>query len=338
LRRALWACALVIAVSALSLLPYAGNSAELVRMRNALLIDFVQTSRFDWTPSTMPADFAVERALPSPQFSARVQALQLQQLPSDWERALALARHLLENRRQLGQPIQSDLEKTYAAIRADGSGYCADYSDVYAALALAAGLQVRAWAFSFEGFGGRGHVFNEIWDAQASRWRMIDAFSGLYPVDDAGQPMSALEFRKLLLGGAQVRMVEIDPKAAPVFWVEGRAQEYYMRGIHQWYLWWGNGVYTYDNALLVRALGPLSRSLEQLGAIVQRVHPRIRILAEPENQALVERMQRLRLHLMVLLVASVAAVLATAGLLLAHRQARRRAAAARPVAVSTGNR
>src|SRR3712207_6947241 len=48
------------------------------------------------------------------------------------------------------------LEPTYEVIRNTGRGYCGDYADVYTALALAAGLSVRSWAFSFDGFGGRG--------------------------------------------------------------------------------------------------------------------------------------------------------------------------------------
>jgi hypothetical protein len=66
LRRGLLACALVILAAVLSLAPYLTDSAQLVRMRNALLIDFDAPARFDWTPATMPADYAVEREAAEP--------------------------------------------------------------------------------------------------------------------------------------------------------------------------------------------------------------------------------------------------------------------------------
>jgi hypothetical protein len=61
---------------------------------------------------------------------------------------------------------------------------------------------------------------------------------------------------------------------------------------------WGNNVFSYDRALLVRAFGPFSRSLEQLGGIAQGVYPGIRILAEPDNQRQVEAIHRVRSHLL----------------------------------------
>jgi hypothetical protein len=61
---------------------------------------------------------------------------------------------------------------------------------------------------------------------------------------------------------------------------------------------WGNNVFSYDRALLVRAFGPFSRSLEQLGGIAQGVYPGIRILAEPDNQRQVDAIHRVRCHLL----------------------------------------
>lgn len=319
---ALTVCLLLVLAAALSLLPYLKDSAELVRMRNALLMDFVETPGFDWTPAAMPADFDVERAAPSPQFNARVQALGLQALPGDWERALAIGRHLLQNRVNrdtFGLAIQSDLEQTYAAIRGSGRGYCADFSDVFDAMALAAGLKVRTWAFSFEGFGGHGHIFNEVWDERHGRWLMLDVSNNFFPVDEAGRPMSGLEFRERVRRGADdTPMQPVEPRALVGFSDSAAAARYFRRGVHQWYMWWGNAVYTYDEALLVRLLGPLSRSLEQLGAIAQGVHPRIRVLAEPENRGMVGKMHRLRVHLLTVLGVSVASVLAAIVLLVGY--------------------
>ena len=320
-------CLLVVLAAALSLWPYFKDSAELVRMRNALLIDFVETPGFDWAPAAMPADFAWERAAASAAFSARVQGLHLEQQPGDWERALAIGRHLLQNRihpETHGTAIQSDLEQTYAAILGSGKGYCADFSDVYNAMALAAGLKVRTWAFSFEGFGGRGHIFNEVWDERHGRWLMLDVANNFYPVDGAGRPMSGLEYReRLLRAEGPPRTVVIEPRATTGFVDAAAAAQYFRRGQHQWFMLWGNAVYTYDDALLVRLLGPASRSLEQLGAIAQGVHPRIRILVEPQNQAMVDGMKALRTHLLLVLGVSIAAVLAAAVLLVGHLRAGR---------------
>jgi hypothetical protein len=288
----------ILAVALASLAPYLRDSAELVRMRNALLLDRAP-AQVEWSPDRAPADFARERAAPSPAFQARVAALGLDAVPGDWPRAMALGRHLLAARRAaVGQPIQSDLETTYSRIRATGEGYCGDYADVFTALALAAGLEVRSWAFSFDGFGGRGHIFNEVWDRASGTWRMIDVFHNYVMTDAAGEPMSALAFRDAMRrGGEDVRFDPIDPAAKPVFRYEVRARDFYARGLDQWYLWWGNNVYSYDQAALVRAFGGLSRSAEQLGAIVQAVHPRIRVLAEPANDAMRTRMFRLQVHL-----------------------------------------
>jgi hypothetical protein len=302
--------ALVLALATLA--PYLRDSAELVRLRNALLLDPVAADP-DWTPERAPVDFVREHASPSTAFQSRVAALGLQALPDDWSRAQAIAQHLLQARQgRVGQPIQSDLETTYTRIRASGEGYCGDYADVFTAMALAAGLHVRSWAFSFDGFGGRGHIFNEVWDAGSRSWRMIDVFHNYRVSDASGRPLSALEFKERMRDdGTTVRFDTLEPTARPVFRHEERAREFYARGLGQWYLWWGNAVYTYDDAVLVRLLGPVSRAAEQLGGIAQNVHPRIRVLAEDGNAAMRDRMQRLKRQLL-LVSAVVAAALVLA--------------------------
>ena len=291
--------------------PHLRDSAELVRLRNALLFDAADTGAA-WTPATAPADFMREAAPPSTEFQARAATLKLQALPSDWARALAIARHLLHQRHgRVGQPIQSNLERTYDVITRTGAGYCGDYADVFTALALAAGLEVRSWAFSFDGFGGRGHIFNEVWDRDAQRWLMIDAFHNYVFTDAGGRVVSALEFRDALQRDpGALRFVAIEPDARPVFVHEQRARDFYLRGLDQWYLWWGNNVFSYDQALLVRAFAPLSRSLEQLGGITQGVHPRIRVLATDSNRLQVQRMLHLQQRLWVAAWVGGAALLA----------------------------
>jgi hypothetical protein len=311
-----------------SLAPHLHDSAELVRMRNALVFDAAsESTRFDWTPADMPADFTVERKPATPIFKQAIVGLGLASLSNDWERALALGRHLLVNRREhVGDPIQSDLESTYRLIQSGTKGYCGDYVDVFSALAIAANVPVRSWAFSFDGFGGHGHVFNEIWDAQAQRWRMIDVFHNYYVTGPDGLPVSALEFRAAMLRRPEsLKFHPIDPDALPVFKYEAKARQFYERGLGQWYLWWGNDVFTYDDALLVRAFGPVSRALEQLGGIAEQVFPHIRAMVDAGNRAQVQAMRRLKVHLWVALLLTSIAAAAAIVCLVGWRRARREA-------------
>lgn len=298
-RRGLWAGLLVAALSVMSLLPYMRSSAELVRMRNALLLTDQTSVNFNWTPANVPASFQWERGPVDPFFAEIVDRLQLASLPGDWERALAISRHLLGSSAKLkGGPVMSDLRETYRRIVTDGDGYCGDFVDVFLAIAVAAGMPVRAWAFSFDGFGGHGHIWAEVWNRELARWQLVDVFNNSYFTGASDTPLSAMELRKALLGGGeQVQRSRLYPAGEFGMRVEETAWNYYRRGLPEWYMWWGNNVFSYDRALLVRALGGVSRSLEQMGGILQGVHPAIRILAEPGNQAQRERVRQLRTHL-----------------------------------------
>jgi hypothetical protein len=303
-RLACLACATILVLTIASLSPYMTSSTELVRMRNALLLKGQPTPDFGWPPSAPPADFMVERAPPSAHFKALVTALELPTLPSDWDRAVAVAKLLrVHPQSGSGEPIQSDLEDTYAKIVSTGRGYCGDYVRVYTALALAAGIPVRSWAFSFDGFGGHGHIFNEVWDASAGQWRMIDVFNNYYFVGPDGSALSALAFRKALESGASdVRMLPVEARSQPGFRFPAKAWDYYRRGLPEWYMWWGNDVYTYDQAPLLEVLGKVSRSLEELGGIAEGVSPKINVLQTDGNREAFARMERLRIHLLLALV------------------------------------
>jgi hypothetical protein len=308
-RRGLFFSSLLMLAAATLVAPHLTDSAELVRMRNALLLD-ARESRFDWTPATRPNDFAQETGPIDPAFAHRVAALPIDPSSADWERALVIARHLLENRQgSVGGAIQSDLESTYVEIRGTGGGYCGDFADVFTAMALAAGLDVRSWAFSFDGFGGRGHIFNEVWDGESGQWRMIDVFHNYYMTDRDGGVLSAQAFRDHMRSDPdEVQLQIIEPAAKLVFVREDRARDFYHRGLDEWYLWWGNNVFTYDRAGLVRTLGRMSPSLEQIGGIVQGVHPQIRVLPDPANRRQLEALQGLGKRLWLALILGVVGV------------------------------
>lgn len=302
-------CLVVLFVSVLSLTPYLGSSTELVRMRNALLVIDDSNQRFDWTPDTLPPDFKQEHEPPAPLFVQAAEKLGLAGMDSDWAKVSAISRHLLSNPNLVGTPIQSDLGSTYRHIIEDGTGYCGDFTRVFMAFANTAGIPVRAWSFSFDGFGGHGHIWPEIWNRQLHQWQLIDIFNNYVITSSDGKPLSALAFRRSMQETPELlHLVPLVPGARPGYPIEEKAWDYYRRGLAEWYLSWGNNVFSYDHALLVRLFGPVSRSLEQLGGIAQGVYPRIRIPDAPTNRTQVSKLIRLRYHLLVAGVASLAAL------------------------------
>jgi hypothetical protein len=329
-RRGLRIGAAAIILSILNLAPYFTSSTEVVRMRNALLVLDGPDSDFTWTPSTRPAGFELDSVPPYPMFVEAVRNLQLDALPDDWARSVVISRHLLASHKPLvGGAIQSDLRTTYRRIIERGEGYCADFVRVFSAMAVTAGIPVRSWAFSFDGFGGHGHVFPEIWNRQLGRWQLVSVFNNLEVVGAKGQPLSALEVRRALLErSTSIQLRPLVASVPPAFIHEEKAWQYYRNGAPQWYLWWGNSPFTYDSAWSVRTFEGTSRSLAQLGAILQGVHPRIRILATEQNAPQVAALRRLRTHLLVSaagIVAGATAMAVCAGLLLIRRRRESRA-------------
>lgn len=274
-------------------------STEAVRLRNALLIASGTRADFDWTPSRMPDSFAAEQHAPLPEFVSAARAVRVDPLAGDWDTALALAGLLTRRVRDTG-PIQSDLVTTYRAIVDEGQGYCADFTQVYLGLAHAAGLVAREWGFSFDGFGGSGHAVIEVFDRQRRKWVFLDVYNNAHAVDAAsGEPLSALEFRDFVLGRRSAPLIRANGPGRVAYPTDAKLVEYYRRGAGEWYLWWGNDVFTYDGHPAVRAAGRVSRALEQLAAVMVGVHPGIKVLATPENARELERMERLRWSLLV---------------------------------------
>jgi hypothetical protein len=308
-----WASLSLALLLVISVTPHLRDSAELVRMRNALLMD-PQPAVHDWTPATVPTDFKTDHGRVEPLFAEAVARYDLAVPGDDWETALRIGRHLLgaTTPATAGHPIQSDLEDTYRRIIARGEGYCGDFADVFTGLATAAGVFSRPWAFSFEGFGGRGHIFNEVWDRRTGAWLMIDVFQNYYAAGPDDRPLSATAFREALANGATVRLLPVEPRSRPGFVRPEKAFDYYRRGLPEWYLWWGNNVLEADSEPVVRVFGSVSRSLEQLAAIAVGVHPRIRVLQTPENAPQRAAMSRLATHLHVVAVALPLALLAAA--------------------------
>lgn len=298
-RRGFFVSAGIALAIAGTLLPYLTPSTEMVRLRNALILDPTPAAH-DWTPENPPNGFRVERSPPNAVFAGAVAEHNLAVPGDDWETALRIGRHLLRSvdKAGAGGPIQKDLVTTYRRIVDQGHGTCAGFVDAFTGLATAAGLFTRIWAFSFDGFGGHGHTFPEIWDRQAGKWRLLDVFGNYVFHNGAGEPLSAMAFRNALLSGKTVDYVPLVRTARPYFVHEKVRDNYYSRGLHEWYLWWGNDVFDYDANRLVQAAGRLSRTTEQLTAIALKVFPPFRVLPGDGVSAKVSRMTDLERRLL----------------------------------------
>lgn len=274
-------------------------ATEAVRLRNALLLQPSRPGDFSWIPPAFPEDYVREWRPASPEFCDVVSGLGVDAVTSDWGKALALSGHLTERAESKG-PVQADLVTTYRRIR-DGYGYCADFVKVFLALAHASGLDVRQWAFSFDGFGGHGHTVVEVFDRQRERWLLLDVFNNFYVVDEAnGEPLGALEYRDALQRGHVRTALRRSGPGRPGFVHEHKAVEYYRRGLDQWYLVWSNAVFSYYAHPAVKLAGKVSRRLAHLVANVVGVQPRIRVYVTPANGEQVRHMLALRRRLIAL--------------------------------------
>src|SRR5205823_1509952 len=153
---------------------------------------------FAWTPAAPPPDYQIERRRPPQEIELALDQAGVTQLAGDWAKACAIVTMLVSHGRH-ERAIRADLATTYRGI-VDGGGYCADYVRVFLAAASAAGLFCRQWAFSFDGFGGHGHTFAEVFDRQRGDWSFLDVHNNIYAVlAGTSVPLSALELREALL-------------------------------------------------------------------------------------------------------------------------------------------
>lgn len=315
LRRALIINGMLLVVVAGIMASMLYPATEAVRVRNSFLVEPVKVTDFNWKPDQPPPSFRLETRAAPGNIQAGVRTL-LQGAPqSDWEKALLLSEHLTKGAKG-GGSIQSELGSSYDLIVNKGRGYCADFTKVFLAMAHAAGIPARQWAFAFDGFGGHGHALIEIYDRSRGKWMMLDVFNNIYALDAAsGEILSAMEFREFLLGKRQGVSVRKAGEGRLGFPIEAKLIDYYKRGVDQWYLWWANDVVTYnDNPTLIQAR-ILGNSVEKLAATIIGVHPTIQILHTATNTDEVQSLQRLRTKVTVTLV--MAAILSLSFLILA---------------------
>ena len=320
-RRATLVCVVLTLLVGLSLVPHLLGGTELVRLRNALLLQ-AEPATTEWTPASVPEGFLLESAPPNDEYAAIISRHALVHSDDDWATALAIGRQMLPAGRRSGGAIQAGLDETWQRITEQGEGYCGDYADSFTGLATAAGVFSRAWAFSFDGFGGHGHIFNEIWDRWQQRWIMLDVFNNFYPADASGRPMSALEFRAALQADETPQIVPVDATANPGFKYTDKLLDYYHRGLPEWYLWWGNNVFAVDAAAGARLFGWAPPAVQQLATVAQGVYPPLRILETPENAAQRATLQSVRTRLLAVLVLGAVSSVCLLGWLFSRRRVR----------------
>ena len=264
-----------------------------IRIRNAFLLRRGREENFAWTPATAPLDYRVEAAAPPAEIERALAKASVPAIGDDWTKARAIVTMLVSHSRHPGA-IRADLSTTFRRIR-EGSGYCADYVRVFLAAASGAGLFSRQWAFSFDGFGGHGHTFVEVFDRQRDAWAFLDVHNNVYAVlADSKRPLSALELHHAILESpSKLRFLRVGP--GPLgFRHSDKLLDYYRRGVGEWYLWWGNDVITRDATILprrlVRMIGPL---MHRLRSALGRLPP-IVVWTTPENDARVTKMEQLR--------------------------------------------
>jgi hypothetical protein len=277
-----WVSALLgLSLPLLWLWTFIGPAETAVKVRNALAYQMGAPADFDWLPDAPPPSFLGNRGPIPKEFvdiAARLESHDAGGMGS-FDRAVSISTLLMGTKRRVGGPIQADNLTAYQAIVEQGRGYCADFTQVFQAIAVAGEVPVREWGISFHGFGA-GHAFNEIYDQGLGKWVFIDSFHSLYFVDaNSGQPLSVREVHDALLSIGPAREIKIQriiPSRFP-FRSEALAIDYYRRGMPQLALVWGNNVFDYEVVAPVRWAGKLSRALEQAVAISLGVFPKFRV-------------------------------------------------------------
>jgi hypothetical protein len=285
-----------------------------IRVRNAFLLRRGRDDDFTWTPTSLPAGYRVETTRPPLEIERALADTGVAAIHDDWSKALAIATMLVSHARREGA-IRADLTTTFRGIL-EGRGYCADYVRVFLAAACHAGLFCRQWAFSFDGFGGHGHTFVELFDREREAWAFLDIHNNVYATLPAsGAPLSALDLHRALIE----RPDELEfPRVGPGrlgFPHRHRLLDYYRRGVAEWYLVWGNDVISRETTRLTRPLPRrMATLLHRMRSATWRLPP-IVVLATPENDMQVKRMERLRRQF----VTAIVLVGVTSALLLAWR-------------------
>ena len=148
------------------LLSLATPGEEAVKIRNALVAELGQPDDFDWTPQQTPQGSLLNDAAPSQEFHQAADRLRVSESGAPPAGARPRTRYLTAPdggaAAGLDGPIQAGLHEAYTGITQQGVGYCADFTQVFTGLAVAAGLPVRTWSISFEGLRCRARLQRDL--------------------------------------------------------------------------------------------------------------------------------------------------------------------------------
>jgi hypothetical protein len=78
------------------------------------------------------------------------------------------------------------------------------------------------------------------------------------------------------------------------FGTQEDALEYYARGADQFFMFWGNDVFSYDENAFMRMLSRFPRSVEVMAAIMLGIHPSIRVVETGTNADHIDMLFRAR--------------------------------------------
>jgi hypothetical protein len=292
--------AMALVLSCALLISYVGNGQDIALIRNSLVYETRDSEATFRAAPTAPPPLITAPAWRDA--AAAAGALNAQS--SDFERALALVRHLDQPGYPRGGMLALPSLDTYRAMRDSGRGYCADYTQVFLALAEAAGLSAREWGISFNGYSGAGHALVEIYAREIHDWIMLDVFNGLYVSDEAHRPLSLPALRARLVRGERAGLnVEVVADIMP-FASLSLALHYLERGMPRAYLWINPQAAGQPQALLDE-LSRHSRALAQLFAIASGRAPRMVLMPAPTQRAALLELRLLRLACVTALISSV---------------------------------
>jgi teichuronic acid biosynthesis glycosyltransferase TuaC len=285
----------LLATAIWPVLPHLDGGTELVRLRHALLLGPDLPATTDWQPPAWPNDFRRDHRPTTAYFAEQAKLLGLAAIPGDWARSQAIGRQLLTSASALtGTPIRRGLEDTHRTIVREGRGYCGDFVRAFEALGQAGGLVVRPWAFSFDGYGGHGHIWLEVWNREVARWQLIDVFNNQwFSAEPGGPALGALELLQLMRAGGTPSVRRWVAGGRLGYEDETKYLQYVRRGLSQWMLVSGNNVTSVDQSGLVRLLRPLGRVAEGVGVVLAGDSPKVRMVVVPESAKQRQAMHRL---------------------------------------------
>lgn len=288
---------IALTVVGIALLPYFQDDKQLVTIRNALVLGgSLSADDVNKLPPVPPDDEYIE-------FVGDLRHIELG-LASDMfangpvEISKALIAHLDFPGRGPGGRIAQDTETTYELIKSTGRGYCADYTQVFLALAASVNIPAREWGMSFGDYSGDGHAFVEIYSHEVRQWIFLDPYYGFHVTGEDNRPLSYIELRRALLDGRadEIQIIELVDEFK--FKSHHSAKQYYADGAMRAFLWKPPLAFDTTFRGFHQHISDYSLALGHLIAIALGEHPEIYTLASDRNAAAIDALKALRVKVL----------------------------------------